>query len=74
VLSYNFYWITVIVGFLALRFRETHGRWPLMKAKAPKDGAAEGVSDKHIHPSGGGSGSSLDAPHKDGVQVREVAA
>jgi high-affinity Fe2+/Pb2+ permease len=74
VLSYNFYWIAVIVGFLALRFRETHGRWPLLKAKAPKDVAVQGLSDKDIHRSGDASGSSLDTPHKDGVQVREVAA
>ncbi|KAF2673662.1 plasma membrane iron permease [Microthyrium microscopicum] len=34
VISYNLYWITVIVGFVIMRFRETHGRYPLMKAKA----------------------------------------
>ena len=38
VISYNMYWIAVIVGFLALRFNEKHGRWPFMKAKAvPED-------------------------------------
>ena len=33
VISYNLYWIVVIVGFVALRFREKRGRWPLQKAK-----------------------------------------
>jgi len=28
------YWVLVITGFLSLRFKETHGHWPGMKAKA----------------------------------------
>ncbi|KAM5351925.1 hypothetical protein ACJ41O_004648 [Fusarium nematophilum] len=35
VISYNLYWICVMVGFVIMRFHETHGRWPFMKAKAP---------------------------------------
>ncbi|CAM1502607.1 Fc.00g073830.m01.CDS01 [Cosmosporella sp. VM-42] len=35
VLAYNIYWMFVIGQFAALRFREDHGRWPLMKEKAP---------------------------------------
>lgn len=34
VISYNLYWLVVIIGFLTLRYKETKGRWPLMKAKA----------------------------------------
>ncbi|CAF9936322.1 MAG: hypothetical protein ALECFALPRED_006766 [Alectoria fallacina] len=34
VLSYNFYWITIIIAFLAMRYNEKKGHWPLMKAKA----------------------------------------
>lgn len=34
VIVYNLYWLAVIIGFLALRFKEHHGRWPLMKAKS----------------------------------------
>jgi high-affinity iron transporter len=31
------YWIVVIIGFLAMRYNEKAGHWPLMKAKkAPK--------------------------------------
>ncbi|KAH7141440.1 iron transporter, partial [Dactylonectria estremocensis] len=37
VLAYNIYWLIVIGQFSAMRFREDHGRWPLMKAKASED-------------------------------------
>ena len=33
VISYNIYWLAVIIGFLLLRYNETHGHWPLMKPK-----------------------------------------
>jgi len=34
VISYNLYWLAVMVGFWAMRFYEKNGRWPLMKARA----------------------------------------
>ena len=34
VIAYNLYWVVIIVGFLALRYKEQRGHWPLMKAKA----------------------------------------
>ena len=34
VLSYNLYWLAVIVVFISMRFKEQKGHWPLMKAKA----------------------------------------
>ncbi|KAJ3950700.1 high-affinity iron permease [Colletotrichum fioriniae] len=37
VISYNVYWIFVIGCFLLMRFHETKGHWPLMKAKAPRE-------------------------------------
>lgn len=37
VLSYNFYWIAVIVGFLAMRCNERNGHWPLTKPKKAAD-------------------------------------
>lgn len=40
VISYNLYWLVVIVVFLSMRFYEKRGRWPLMKAKAC-DGESE---------------------------------
>ena len=33
VISYNVFWICVIVGFVLLRFKETKGHYPFMKAK-----------------------------------------
>ncbi|KAH8803264.1 iron permease FTR1/Fip1/EfeU [Xylogone sp. PMI_703] len=33
VISYNIYWIVVIVAFLVMRYRETKGHLPFMKAK-----------------------------------------
>ncbi|KXT04574.1 hypothetical protein AC578_8666 [Pseudocercospora eumusae] len=34
VISYNLYWLTVIVAFACLGFYEKRGHWPLMKPKA----------------------------------------
>jgi high-affinity iron transporter len=36
VISYNMYWVAVIAGFLAMRYNEVHGHWPLLKAKKAK--------------------------------------
>ncbi|KAI8670962.1 hypothetical protein NCS57_00569700 [Fusarium keratoplasticum] len=47
VISYNLYWICVMLGFVVMRFHETHGRWPFMKAKAP----AAAVNDTESHAS-----------------------
>lgn len=34
VISYNLYWVAVIMAFAGMRYFEKHGHWPLMKAKA----------------------------------------
>lgn len=34
VISYNLYWIGVMVVFASMRYKEQKGHWPLMKAKA----------------------------------------
>jgi high-affinity iron transporter len=34
VISYNLYWLAVIVAFVTMRFQEKNGRWPLMRAPA----------------------------------------
>jgi high-affinity iron transporter len=46
VISYNLYWLAVIVMFLSMRFHERQGRWPLMKAKAKTsdEGSGSGTS------------------------------
>ncbi|KAI0137115.1 putative iron transferase [Xylariales sp. AK1849] len=33
VISYNVYWIFVMLGFFAMRYNEVKGHWPLMKGK-----------------------------------------
>ena len=37
VISYNAYWVAVICAFLALRYKEKKGHWPLMKAPEGED-------------------------------------
>ena len=49
VISYNLYWIVVIIVFLLMRFKETRGRYPFMKAKAGaigKTGSRSGSSSE----------------------------
>lgn len=33
VISYNLYWVAIMIGFASMRYFEKHGHWPLMKAK-----------------------------------------
>jgi high-affinity iron transporter len=42
VIGYNAYWICVIVGFVALRYRETRGHWPLLKKRTNVDSVGDG--------------------------------
>jgi high-affinity iron transporter len=46
VISYNLYWIVVIAGFAALRYKETRGRWPLMKPKADQVSESDSLTDE----------------------------
>lgn len=34
VISYNLYWLAVIIVFVVMRFRERNGRWPLTKLRS----------------------------------------
>jgi len=34
VISYNVYWIAIIIAFLLMRYKETKGHLPIVKAKA----------------------------------------
>lgn len=45
VISYNLYWICVIAMFALMSFKEKHGRYPFMKAKAASRTAGEKTSD-----------------------------
>jgi high-affinity iron transporter len=47
VISYNVYWIVVIIGFLAMRYNEVKGHWPLMKPKS--DAVIPADSKLHSH-------------------------
>lgn len=41
VISYNLYWLVVIIAFVSLGYYEKRGHWPLMKAKSqPSDDEA----------------------------------
>lgn len=44
VISYNLYWIVIIIGFATLGFYEKTGHWPLMKAKAGSQRKGSDVS------------------------------
>ncbi|KAK4228991.1 iron permease FTR1/Fip1/EfeU [Podospora fimiseda] len=47
VISYNLYWLFVIIGFLVMRFKEVKGHWPLMKPKTPVEGVgSQGMKDE----------------------------
>ncbi|KAL2003719.1 hypothetical protein VTN02DRAFT_2622 [Thermoascus thermophilus] len=45
VLSYNLYWLAVVLGFLALMYYEKKGHWPLMK---PKQSPPAELSDQEV--------------------------
>ncbi|KAK1765516.1 putative iron transferase [Phialemonium atrogriseum] len=36
VISYNLYWLVVILAFLTMRYREVKGHWPLLKSKVAR--------------------------------------
>ncbi|KAF7541231.1 hypothetical protein G7Z17_g11996 [Cylindrodendrum hubeiense] len=52
VISYNLYWICVMIGFVVMRFHETNGRYPFMKAKsattAPAPAPADDSSESQV--------------------------
>lgn len=48
VISYNLYWLCVIIAFVAMRFNEKNGHWPLMKPKHQiEDGDFSIVADSN---------------------------
>jgi high-affinity iron transporter len=48
VLSYNLYWVAIMAGFAALRYKETRGHWPLLKPGKDLASAADSLSDEPI--------------------------
>ncbi|KAF1996347.1 plasma membrane iron permease-like protein [Amniculicola lignicola CBS 123094] len=68
VISYNVYWLAVIVGFLVMGYREKTGRYPLQKAK-PVTG------DYQSESSNGHGTQTTDEKHQGSASgVREVPA
>ena len=61
VISYNLYWLFVILGFLAMRYREVKGRWPLMKKSKSKAGGTAEVMTYENGDGGDGISASDDA-------------
>jgi high-affinity iron transporter len=51
VISYNLYWICVMTGFIIMRFKETHGRYPFGKAKAHANAVDDAESQAASSPS-----------------------
>ena len=68
IISYNLYWLVVIVAFVTLRYRETNGRWPLMK---PRAGDADSFGRSQSESSDGGDAiiASKTAEAVDGANV-----
>ncbi|KAJ0343263.1 hypothetical protein COL154_011322 [Colletotrichum chrysophilum] len=48
VISYNVYWIAVMLWLVVLRFEETKGHWPFMKPKAPRSTTTESPSSTDV--------------------------
>jgi high-affinity iron transporter len=69
VIGYNLYWLIIIVGFVALRWREKRGSWPFMKRKTA-------VVEPAIERKESGSASSLEQTKiaRPSVQERTVSA
>ncbi|KAI0901015.1 iron permease FTR1 [Annulohypoxylon nitens] len=41
VISYNVYWIAIMIAFAVMRYKEVKGHWPFMKAKAGSEAPVE---------------------------------
>jgi high-affinity iron transporter len=71
VLAYCFYWLAVIVAFLAMMYNEKKGHWPLMKAKTASE-----PKSSIVHHSDSGSFSDATAHNGEkpivGTGAREV--
>ncbi|KAI9845922.1 MAG: hypothetical protein M1837_004458 [Sclerophora amabilis] len=54
VISYNLYWLVVILAFLAMRYNESKGHWPFLKSKNPENERSS--SDSESESRAGGEG------------------
>jgi high-affinity iron transporter len=60
VISYNVYWIAVVAGFFAMRYREVKGHWPLTKTKRANK-ADEEQPNSNVRASSEGSDGGISA-------------
>ncbi|QIW96264.1 hypothetical protein AMS68_001782 [Peltaster fructicola] len=74
VLSYNFYWLAVIIGFVLMRFHEQNGRLPFMKAKQKmaEDASSDGDASSGIEVMGVSKKTGADQPPATSA-VREIS-
>ncbi|KAI9781718.1 MAG: hypothetical protein M1835_004249 [Candelina submexicana] len=69
VVSYNFYWVAVIFGFLGMRYKEKKGHWPFLKRKEVGPKAEDDISS-HFGMSIGGADIEKTASESSGVSSR----
>ncbi|KAI1136756.1 iron permease FTR1 [Hypoxylon sp. FL0543] len=48
VISYNLYWIAVMIAFGVMRYREVKGHWPFLKAKKSSDEQVEKPNEPSV--------------------------
>lgn len=76
VISYNLYWLIVIIVFASMRSYEKNGHWPFMKTRAkddaserrPSESESDGVVGEPITEKGTGEGAQTSS------NVREIQA
>ena len=73
VISYNLYWLCVIVSFLVMRYREVKGHWPLMKRKDSQLPAADSEPEENSQKSASQAGESSEGKTKARCEVTLVS-
>lgn len=49
VIAYNMYWLVVIVSFIAMRYREVKGRWPMVSRRNEVEDGSKSVTEPLSH-------------------------
>ncbi|KAH6613328.1 iron permease FTR1 family-domain-containing protein [Chaetomium tenue] len=73
VISYNLYWLCVIVSFIVMRYREVKGHWPLMKRKDSQLPAADSEPEESSQKSASQAGESSEGKTKARGEVTMVS-
>ncbi|KAK3297988.1 iron permease FTR1/Fip1/EfeU [Chaetomium fimeti] len=72
VVSYNLYWLCVILSFLIMRYREVKGHWPLRKSKGSQLPAADSEVEERSQTASQAGESSEDKREARGAATRVV--